>query len=369
MLKRVIAILVASGFILGMPGLIYAGHVTESPEEIRSIWDFIKPGAKNPGKIVATYKGGKVQSIPVLSHIKPETLAVWEEAKNLPPPGYVNGSASAIMYGDKLIIPASNEYRTILEQTIPNMPFFQSAANYLMAGLGCLAGGGLPFVGALMNDTARWAAHQMAEVSLERRKWEVAAEFVKEQIKSALEDPDTTAMFAADSAAREEFWKRTGIYNKYSKAEIEYINKIVIPAVAASLVRDDYNGLLQLWQALNGVDAEVTSVVIRTPNTMDTVASRETFNFGSVPFANRDQVMDAFNGSTGALGLLYHAATGMGSGAGAYSTASGPLLDYALVWEIPPKPRKDEPEFDFNPIGPSAVSSTESFTWTYRITK
>jgi len=181
-------------------------------------------------------------------------------------------------------------------------------------------------------------------------------------------DNPETANFHADPEARRKFWERAGIYKRYNEAEVEYINKIIIPSLAASLVASDYNGLLCLWQALNGVDAIVGSgVLLQQPDVTGDISRQKYFPI--TQDSDRAQVMEAFNGSTLALRLLYQVAgMGLGTGAGDYGFTTGVLLDYTLA-AIIPGPAEPGTQAPSQPEFPATISSTESFKWTYRITK
>lgn len=208
-----------------------------------------------------------------------------------------------------------------------------------------------------------------------------AEDFIEDALR-AMMTVDTT--YFVDEEARRQFWAKMGVYEKYTNAQIEYINKMVIPTVAGYLVSNNEMGLLTLWQALNGLGAEVSSgTAIHPQQTTVHIAPSEAF-FGSGEQGNAKKVMELFNGSLGALGLLYHAARQFGSGAGTYAGLDGYLAGLDFVTNIPLAKSEGRtwvgvPEYDGGPmLGGGNSNGTYStgldgsafeFTISHRITK
>ncbi len=193
---------------------------------------------------------------------------------------------------------------------------------------------------------------------------DVMAEFLTEAVKKAISQGDTS--YFTEESGRREFWESVGLYEKYSDAQIAYINKVVMPSLAAGLVQQDWNSLFYLWQSLNGVGADVSLLHGENAGVMNQLTG--SVMFGGNEFAVTSEVLEAFNGSTGALGLLYHAAGQYGSGTGSYASTNEALATFGMVWNIP------EPEHE--PIGGYSEWSqgrkegpTVNYTLKIRITK
>ncbi len=224
--------------------------------------------------------------------------------------------------------PGSAECRTILENAIPGASgVFREGYNDMMAVL----------------DGAPSPYGQSSQLNVEE-----AEEFLREAIIQMVEETDTTDFI--NEWARREFWEKIGVYEKYTVGQIAYLNKIVIPAVAVSLVTDRTRGYYDFWQALNGVGAEV-STTSEGRDVIYGVSRTEDFQFSGAEEVDFQRLMEVYDGSNGSLGLIYHAARELGSSAGYYASTEGPLGDYDEVLNIPAS--QTEPMSDLKPPEPA----------------
>jgi hypothetical protein len=181
------------------------------------------------------------------------------------------------------------------------------------------------------NDVVSFVTGQTEEDSSDL-DFSGASEFIEDALRTMI-SVDTS--YFIDEEVRREFWTKTGIYQKYTNSQIAYINQSVIPVVAAYLVSNNEMGLFTLWQALNGVGAEVSMGTVVGPQQVIMGIVRSEPFYGAGEQGNWQKIMELFNGSVGALGLLYHASYQHGSGAGEYAGLEGYLANFEVVTVIP----------------------------------